>query len=437
LSISGTRILFSCVAGSTIDGMLIFSKPMSQVGTADLQELLSDNAVENARLEFKLQVPTKDETLKKLSSFANTFGGFMVVGASALSADGRIDGLPGVDVEAGYKQKVVDWCFSAVSPPLVVEVSDPIPVPAGGGRVCYVIRTAESEVAPHFLNGRNGVWVRTDEFSARFEARLADENELRHLFDRRKLIRDRRANLLERARKRSDAYAARTQTDGSGNRTRLGSLLEFCIVPRFPARPVCEQERLRSFITASYVSWRGVTFPKPSNSIISQHESAIVLDANGDWSIFEANVWGMLFYCTKIDRDENKTPGIHPYEVVGKVMLFIRHADSMLLALGYVGPVLIETSLTSILGVGWLNIQRRMLFPNRHGSELDDDVTFSVETTSEALHEKPDGVAMDVLRYIFFSANLPDLIDPPQRFEELVRMGYEYNSWTPPDTLRI
>jgi hypothetical protein len=118
-------------------------------------------------------------------------------------------------------------------------------------------------------------------------------------------------------------------------------------------------------------------------------------------------------------------------------MLFIRHADSMLLALGYVGPVLIETSLTSILGVGWLNIQRRMLFPNRHGSELDDDVTFSVETTSEALHEKPDGVAMDVLRYIFFSANLPDLIDPPQRFEELVRMGYEYNSWTPPDTLRI
>lgn len=145
--------------------MSIFSKPLSQMSSADLQELLTDSAVENARLEFKLQVPTKDETLKKLSSFANTFGGFMVVGASALSADGRVDGLPGVDVEAGYKQKVVDWCFSAVSPPLVVEVSDPIPIPADGGKVCYVIRTGESDVAPHFLNGRKGVWVRTDEFS--------------------------------------------------------------------------------------------------------------------------------------------------------------------------------------------------------------------------------------------------------------------------------
>jgi len=51
---------------------------------------------------------------------------------------------------------------------------------------------AESNVAPHFLNGRNGVWVCADEFSAKVEARLASENELRELFDRRKLIDERR-----------------------------------------------------------------------------------------------------------------------------------------------------------------------------------------------------------------------------------------------------
>jgi predicted HTH transcriptional regulator len=164
--ISRARHLFSRRATLTIERMSIFTKVVSEIATADLQELLQDGAVENSRLEFKLDVPTKDETLKKLSSFANTFGGFMVVGAAALSADGRVSGLPGVDVEAGYKQKVVDWCFGAVSPPLVAEVSDPIPAPAGGGKVCYVVRTDESDVAPHFLNGRKGVWVRTDEFSA-------------------------------------------------------------------------------------------------------------------------------------------------------------------------------------------------------------------------------------------------------------------------------
>src|SRR5437016_2607694 len=158
--------------------MSIFTKPLSQLEFADLQELIQDKAVENVRLEFKLEVPNKEETLKKLSSFANTYGGFMIIGAEAKSSDGRIEGIPGVDEQSGYKQKLVQWCFDAVYPPLTVAVSDPVPIPNGNGRVCYVISVTESEVAPHFLNGRKGVWVRTDEFSSRFEARLADEGEL-------------------------------------------------------------------------------------------------------------------------------------------------------------------------------------------------------------------------------------------------------------------
>lgn len=126
--------------------MSIFSKPLSRLEPTDLLDLLQDRAVENARLEFKSEVPNKDETLKKLSSFANTFGGFMVIGAKANSADGRIEELPGVDAQDGYKQKVVDWCFGGASPPLSVEVSDPIPAPSAGGKVCYIVHVGESDV---------------------------------------------------------------------------------------------------------------------------------------------------------------------------------------------------------------------------------------------------------------------------------------------------
>jgi predicted HTH transcriptional regulator len=149
--------------------MSIFAKPMSEVGTVDLQELVAESAVENVRLEFKLLAPNKEDTLKKLSSFANTFGGFMVIGAKANSADSRIEDMPGVDEQPGYKQRIVQWCFDGTSPPLIVEVSDAIPAPSGNGKVCYVIYTAESEVAPHFVNGRKGVWVRADDLSQRYE----------------------------------------------------------------------------------------------------------------------------------------------------------------------------------------------------------------------------------------------------------------------------
>ena len=416
--------------------MSIFAKPISQLSTADLQELLQEEAVENVRLEFKLEVPNKDETMKKLSSFANTFGGFTVVGAQARSVDGRIEDLPGVDLQAGYRQKIVQWCFDGASPPLTVEVSDPIPVQAGNGKVCYVIHTPESDVAPHFLNGRKGVYIRTDEFSARFEARLADENELRYLLDRRKLILERREALLERAKKRFDTYAARTHTDRSGNRTKLGSLVELSVVPRFPARPVCEETNLKNLVLPNYISWRQSIFPKVTNGIVSQRESAIVLNAVNVASIFEANVWGMLFFCTKIEGDHNGTHGIHLYELVGLILAFIRHAEKMLGSLGYSGPIVIETALTSILNVQWLHAPSGMLV-TQPGSELDEDVAFSITSTREALRERPDGIAMDILRYIFFSVNWPELIDSQEKLERLVRKGYEFNFWQQPDNLKI
>jgi hypothetical protein len=403
--------------------MSIFTKPLSQLTTDDLQELLTDGAVENARLEFKLEVPSKDETLKKLSSFANTFGGFMVVGAKAKSADGRIEDLPGVDVVNGYKQKVVQWSFDGASPPLTVEVSDPIPAPAANGKVCYVIYTGESDVAPHFLNGRKGVYVRIDEFSARFEARMADERELRQLFDRRKLIQERRAALLERARRRFETYSIIKRTTLATHPSEFGARLELCLVPRFPARPLCEQGKLMALIMENYLPWRGIRFPNLSGSIVSQHESAIVLEPVVDLSLFEANIWGMLFYCTKI-ADANS---IHLYGFVGYLVLFLRHAEKVLRALGYAGPIYIETTLASMRGIPWL-LHEQGLVPTA-GSELDNDVAFSITTTSEELCEKPDDIAMDILRYVFFSVNWPDLIDTPKKLEELVLRGYKFNYW--------
>jgi predicted HTH transcriptional regulator len=257
--------------------MSIYTTPVSQLTTADLQELLKERAVENIRLEFKSESPNKDETLKKISSFANTFGGLMVIGARE-DGSGRLQELAGIDDVPGQKQKIVQWCADGATPPLNVEVSAPVPTPDGGGKVCYVVYTPESDIGPHFLNGRKGIYIRTDEFSKRFEAQLATDAEVRQLFDRRKLVRDLRDRLQERAKKRFDTYISEKQTDRSGNVIPPGPLLKVGIVPRFPSRQLCQQENLKPMILKTYTAWRGVLFPNPSSAILSQHESAIALD---------------------------------------------------------------------------------------------------------------------------------------------------------------
>jgi hypothetical protein len=184
------------------------------------------------------------------------------------------------------------------------------------------------------------------------------------------------------------------------------------------------------------MSWRQVIFPDQGSPILSQHESAIVLNAARSRSIFEVDVWGTLFYATKIEEDHNGTLGVHLNQFVGYVLLFIEHVNKMLQALGYGGSIRMETTLTSILGVQWLYDAGGCLSAMA-GSELDDNVTFSVTTSTEALRERPHGVAMDILRDIFFSVNWANLVDTPEKLERLVRAGYKFNFWPNPANLRI
>jgi len=343
--------------------MSIYAKPVSQITVVDLKELLEHGDVENLRLEFKSEVPNRDETLKKLSSFANTYGGTMVVGAKARSADGRIESLPGVEPQSGYKQKVIDWCFAGATPPVTVEVSDPISVE--NGKVCYLIRVPESDLAPHFLNGRKGIWVRVDEFSGRAKAELADESEIRHLLDRRRVVVERRSALLTRARRRLS-----NQIGSSISPSRL----ELSVVPRFPARPLCPEQQLQFFVSSSFFRRRGVLFPALGEGFVSQHESVALLrpvsDLDPGHSLFEVNIWGMLFYAMRINTNESGAAGIHLNRVVGAVLTFVRHAAKMLELMGYTGAIIVETRLASIRRVPWLHAPDRVLVPHT-GSVLD------------------------------------------------------------------
>jgi hypothetical protein len=434
--------------------MSIFNKPASQVTEADLAQLSQDGAVESIRLEFKSNVPDKDETLKKLSSFANTFGGMMIVGAKANSTDGRLQDLPGVDEQAGYKQKVIQWCFDSTSPPLNVAVSDAIPAPGGQGKVCYVVQADQSDVAPHFVNGRKGVWVRSDEFSQRYEPILAQENEIRHLLDRRKLVNERRSALLVRSQRRFETLLSRPAEPGGeiSSRPTVGPLLprvQICFGPRFPARPVCGQEELGKMIQALHVSWRQTTFPSVNSRCISQHESMLRItpeDAANRKGMIEANIWGLIYYGTQLEieigpkqtdgQHQNSTSGIHLYRFLGYILVCAEHAKRMIKHLAYEGPLTVNVAIDGILGIPWLYSDNGFGIFRRPASELDDGFSLSLPATTDRLIHQRDALVADVLQQSLFGMNWADMAGASS-LEKLLRSGYEYNFWGKSATLQM
>jgi hypothetical protein len=151
--------------------------------------------------------------------------------------------------------------------------------------------------------------------------------------------------------------------------------------------------------------------------------------------MFEANIWGMMFYGKEIAglHGPENSYGVHLYTFVGATLLFIRHADTMIRELGYSGPLHVQARIRALREHPWLYANYGGLAERETGSGLDDELEFPIPTTSEAMREKPDTVAMEILRYVFFSVNWPDLIDTQAKRKDLLRKAYRYNNWNPPE----
>jgi len=411
--------------------MPFYTNPLSQLREVDLQELLTDNAVENLRLEFKSTIPKEEQTLKKLSSFANTYGGMMLIGAE--EPDGRITNLCGVPLEPGYKQTIANWCFIKVNPPLAAEVSEPIKLT--NGRFCYVVSVPESDVAPHFINGRKGVWIRTDEFTNRFRPELAKEDELRALFGRRRAVGERRALNIQRARERFSTHVANRHTDAGGNLTNVGPSLELCVTPRFPARQLCREGDLRQHLNEAAFVWRRSQFLGHGSQPITAYESVIIRDRInvGSTSMFSVDVWGTCFYAAQIAVEVTNVAGvsvtgIHRGSVNGFILAFLLHAAKTLRQLGYFGSLVVQINLKSVRGLHWLYGDGSAVY-DKLGSELDNNISFELPELNEVFYSEPYRVGAQILETIYYSTNWSDLVDDPFKLKRIVQEGFAYNNW--------
>lgn len=418
--------------------MSYFAKSVGSLEWADLAAILDDHAAENVRLEFKLEVPDKDELLKKLSSFANTYGGDLIVGAAA-GNDGVLTAIPGVAPPNSYKQTVVQHCYNGVAPLLEPFVSDPIPVP-DSDRVVFVIRVPESINAPHFLNGRKGCYVRTDEFSQRFHAGLATYTEIAHLASRRELTVRRRAEVVRRAESRLEAYVSADYQTTPGHVGGIGATLKCWITPSFPVAPVIDEARLVDLLEETRVRFAGnSSFPHLTATAVRQHESALVLGPLNAFSFIELGVWANLFYAAELERidmdvaEEDRQAYMISEQLAGHVLLYLEHAAGVMRAVGYEGSLHLGFKLDRIRGIRLRRPgrERRVFLEEDPSSRFDDSMTFELPADPRDLRPDPRTLLRRVLRTIGFGVGWLEVANA-QELDRLVAGAYAWNRWREP-----
>jgi hypothetical protein len=152
------------------------------IGVADLQELLENQIPEGPRLDYKQAIygdndAEKHETVKDISSFANTHGGHLIIGiAEAGGIPASIDGVLCADPDA-YILKIEQRISSGIQPRIQgIRIKS---IVLANGNYCFIIRVPKSWRPPHRVTaqGKNRFYARNS--AGVYEP---DVEELRMLF---------------------------------------------------------------------------------------------------------------------------------------------------------------------------------------------------------------------------------------------------------------
>lgn len=311
-----------------------FSTSVREMSLNEVESLYRDHVQENIRLEYKRELPQetadfKHVLAKELSSLANSYGGYVIVGI-ATDQQGipvAMDGVPPIN---NFAQRVASVGYEQVYPPLVPTVSNPITLQ--NGNVVYVIHQDLSLEAPHFLTRRRGAYVRTSEFSQTFEARLTTWEELQFLANRRTQATEQRLFLFERARNR-----CKRMLPWSDARNRAA--LYVSTGPLFPGSRLIELSRLQE--TMEKVGVLG-------SLGVSLQDSMAYAESGDRIHYIEGTAYGTRFSCsTLLPSDATK---VHLGSLLGNLMRRIRSGCAFLGLCGFNGMFHAKVMLLDMCG---------------------------------------------------------------------------------------
>ena len=123
-----------------------FGKPLEQLEEADLEKLMDEEISEGLYVEYKEDFPT--HLAKIVASFANTFGGWIIIGVDARNPRNVPTAFPGINISNDPKDRFRNICQGNITP-VPLFSSKLILKSTNKNRGILVVRIPESTYPPH------------------------------------------------------------------------------------------------------------------------------------------------------------------------------------------------------------------------------------------------------------------------------------------------
>jgi len=226
----------------------MFSIPIDSLTFQDVTNFCQTRAREGLVLDYKVDFPKNLD--KAIASFANTYGGHILIGVNETPTGEPVLPIVGVAAHPGLRERVVATALQAITPPIypevrVLEFQSPV-ANTTNDRAVVVVRVHESEDGAHAIDGGTSVYLRVDNISSHF-TRKATIEEVGWLINKRQKSLALKNQLIETAqgRARSSVIAWRTARRLSTQEP-PGTFVLYT-VPKFPRSELGSPQDLLQF----------------------------------------------------------------------------------------------------------------------------------------------------------------------------------------------
>ena len=318
---------------------LMFSIRIDDLTFEHVNDFCQARPREGLTLDYKLNFPRRLE--KTIASFANTYGGHILIGVDETATGEPVLPISGVPLEQGLRERVVAIGLDAISPPVYPEVrviEFQSPDATNADRALIVIRVHESDASAHAVDNGRSVYLRVDNISDHF-TRQATVEEIEWLSNKRKMPLELKDRLVKEAKRRASNYLTSYRTLAHLPTAEPRGKYVLWTVPSFPRTELASPERLLKMSRTWRIRVANFEFPNGTATPIAGGVRHPLSPVRNYWYT-EVNRFGLIY--TEIGftgEGEQFTDAIVCSLVAYLVVASIRFALNLYEACAYFGLV--------------------------------------------------------------------------------------------------
>lgn len=379
--------------------MNLFTKPITEIQFEDIENFCKERIPEGIKVEYKSDFPNNKKLAKVVASFANTYGGIVLIGVNE-SDSKPILPIKGIDYFKGIYEKINSICLKSIEPPVFPEIQI-CPIPEKSNKVVVIIRVEESDETPHRVEHNTKVYIR---MAGQSEPVLAPFEEIEWLMHRREKAIQNKERLLARAELRFREQPLFEK---------FAAFKKMHLIPLYPSKVLVDIDNLDIAIKNARLRLQGEEFPFNLTSWKSLNESIIFEETIESTEPFlahlEINQFGLIWYKESFREDclPEHRGKIHVLYVLEQLIKMVQFGLKLYKELGFWGALEINLTLE---GVKNRRLTYEHILEEFESVSLDNRIEITRKTKVPELKQNWEEIILDIHKQFLWSCGAHHII---------------------------